>query len=285
MNLGLFYFLFSLCFNLAVASDLDSEIEDAKLRVASGSKSKWSGSFNLNYSGASVHKPLDDERPQIGTFSVPDPVSAAGNFGFRYRLNKNKSLYMATGFYRAQPFSGRGRHEKVVEVSTPSVGLNNTFLFKDIQIGSSFTTYFTTLKASRDIGELATLGYNLNALKSVFSSSFLAGLNFYTWYTHYKSGYSRFESYQIDYGVSLGPHLQYSISESVNLYTSVSLLTYHHFKSDSAWNFEKSDITQTLGLGWAAQRDLYISPYISFEPEDIRSKNVNINLSVSINVL
>ncbi len=277
------FLLLLFCFNTAFAEDLDTEIEDAKLRTSSGSKSQWSGSFNMNYAGASLTKPFDDERPQIGNFSVRDPVSAAGNFGVRYRLDKNKSLYFAGGYYRARPFNG-GDSQSQDEISTPQISLNNTFAWNDTQIGSSASIYITTIDSSKAIGEVATVGYNLSALRYIGKTKIYGGVNFYVWYTNYTAGSDEFREFQIDYGTSLGPQIQYNLNEKLSVYTAISLLNFYHYNARREFDFSKGSLTQTVGIGWSILRDVYVSPYFGFKPDNISNDTIAVNFIISLNL-
>jgi hypothetical protein len=131
---------------------------------------------------------------------------------------------------------------------------------------------------------VGTLGYSLSSVNSIANTRLSGGLTINTWVTAYDKNDERLREIQEDYGISLLPSLQYNKTGRVNMYTQFNLLSYSHHRSDRAEKFRKGIVTQTVGLGAAIFRDFYLSPYVSFEPENMASDKTTVNLSATINL-
>ncbi len=273
-----------------VTADLDKEIHDNKMRAQSGSKSKLSSSVSFSYYGSSLRKPFDDARPNVSDELVEAPVSMRGNVGLRYRFDKNRSLFLATGFSQDRPLSGGESGH--MEVSTPMVHYNSTFRFEDIQVSNSWMFYYNTLDYLKQIGQRGTVAYSLSALSQMGESRFEGGMSLTLWGSYYDKDEGVFAGHsmdlkpmQSDYGLGLSPRVQYRVSDRWNVYTSVDLLQYRHVRSEKATDLEKIKVSQSLGAGIAVLRDFYLAPNLSFQPADIQAKKTAVNLTAIINVL
>ncbi len=266
--------------------DLDQEVQDIKLRANSGAKSKYSTSLYFTYLGASLSDPGGDERPNVGKSKNPSPVRVSGNAGLRYRMNKNESFYAATGFSQSRPFHRKENSQanEELDINTPHIVYNETSAIEDWQLSSGIRLYFHTLEYERAIGQVATLGYSLTSLNRIGLSRFEGGVTLSATATAFDESSARLRQIQSDYSLSLTPSLQYNKTGRVNFYTSLNLVNYSHFRSEQAFRFEAGTITQTIGLGFAAIRDFYISPYLSFEPEQLDSDKTAVNLNATINL-
>jgi hypothetical protein len=265
------------------SKDLDSEVTDIKLRAGSGAKSKYSTSFYLTYAGGSLKDPGANVRPSVGSERRAAPVSLTGNIGVRYRFNKNKSLFVASGISRPRPFHKNTQNDKF-ELSTPYLGYNDTLAINDWQLSSGFRLYIVTEKFLKDIGEIATLGYSLRSLNKLGQTRFNGNISLDAWVTGYDESHNYMKKNQNDMGISLTPALQYNYSDKMNFFTSLSLLTYSHYRSDKSFKASQDKITQSLGMGFAIYRDFYVSPSMTFEPENIRSDKTAVNVSTYINL-
>jgi len=265
------------------SGDLDKEVTDIKLRVNSGAKSRYSSSFFLTYSGGSLKDPGSSERAQVGSERLVAPVNLSGIVGLRYRLDKNRSLFLATGVSRSRPFH-KTEHEDKMEISTPYVGYDNTFALGDWQISSGYRLYVATEEYQREVGQLGTLGYSLRSLNKIGSTRLNGSISLDAWGSAYENNKDQYAQMQNDFGISLTPALQYNASDSVNVYTSLSLLTYSHYRSDRSFKIEKGIMTQSLGLGYAIRRDFYVAPNLTFAPSDLRGDRTAVSLMAHVNL-
>lgn len=264
----------------ADGNDLDKEITDIKLRASSGAKSKYSASFILNYAGSSLSKPTDDQRPNIGKKPYSEKVNLSGTVGLRYRINKNKSIFLGGGLSQARPFHKPTSEEKL-GIETPQLAFNNTFApIENLQMSSSVRAYLITEDGRRAMGESSMFGYALTAYNRIGESRFDGGMML----TAAASVFDKSMAGQQDYSFGLSPSLQFNKGGWYNFYTSVQLFNYFHMRSEPDFKFTKGLMTQSLGAGIAVRRDIYLSPYVTFEPENIAAKKTSVNLSTTINL-
>jgi hypothetical protein len=271
------------------SDDIDKEVTDIKLRNNSGKKRTYSSSIFVSYSGGSLGDPGSDKRPNVGDSKIPYPVSLSTDIAFRVRLNKNKSIFAATGLYQATPFTdsdaekAKGKSDEL-ELNTIFLGYNDTFAAEQTQVGSNLRLYFTTQDSRREFGELATAGYSVSAHNQIGKSTLQGALRVDLYYTYYDKGGADLEKYQVDYGLGVVPTLQWNPSDKWNVYTSLNVLRYQHTRSDDFNKLGRAPSTQSLGAGVAIVRDFYLSPYIQFEPEKMSNDRTSVNLSVSMNL-
>ncbi len=69
--------------------NIDDDVTNPRLRALSGSKSKWSMSLGLNYSGGTIADPFGRYRPDIyGNPENETFTSMGGSVSGRYRFDK-----------------------------------------------------------------------------------------------------------------------------------------------------------------------------------------------------
>jgi hypothetical protein len=268
--------------NSAKLEDIDTHVIDAKLRAQSGSKSKWSSTINFTYFGASLKDPMSEDRPNLSGRPVAPPVRASGNVGIRYRLEPGESLYFATGFSRPRPLSGHDQDK--MEVASPHFLWNTTTTLSDIQLSSNWMAYWITSDYLRETGQRAMLAYSVTALANPNHSRLDAGISLTTWYTSHDKDTPKLRTRQRDYGFGLSPMVQFRLIERLKLYTSLSLFDMGHIRANQSGNFTQSDVTQNVGAAISVTRDIFLSPHLTFLPEDISSKKTEVNLSATMNV-
>ncbi|MCB0350307.1 MAG: hypothetical protein KDD38_03930, partial [Bdellovibrionales bacterium] len=262
-------------------SDLDAEVSDIKLRTASGAKSKFSSSLVIYYAGGSLEKPGSDRRPNVGNSLNPPPVSATGDLSVRYRMNKNESLYFGAGFYRARPLHSREGEQ--LELNDPIIGYNDTFAAADIELSSGFRLYIATTEYERVIGQVGVLGYSLSTMNAMGQSRFSAGVSLRAAVAAFDKDDASLKPRQRDYSIGISPSLQYNVSERVNVYTTLNILSYEHNRASRDFKFDSKPMTQSLGVGVAVLRDFYVAPYLAFEPDNMSSDKTSVNLTAMLN--
>jgi len=264
---------------------LDKEITDIKMRAQSGSQSKYSASFFMDYAGPAINRLHDNVRPMIGGAKNQKPVSMSGNVGLRYRFNTNNSLYAATGFNRADPMHSSER-ENPTSINTPIIQWNNTRAIKSWQVGQDVNLAFTTLPVDRAIHQLGSVGYSATALNPLGQSRFDGGASIRSYYTFFettKVSDADLEK-QADSVIMISPSIQYRATDKLNVFSSFQLFNFMHRRSNPGLDGFKSETrTQRFGLGYAFTRDLYFSPDVSFEPTQMALNNTTFNLSSRMN--
>jgi hypothetical protein len=284
--------------NTAAKADLDAQVTDIKLRVDSGKKRKLSSSISFIYKAGTWDNPNSATRPPIGDQTRAEDQSLSGSLTFRYRRNINESFILAAGFYQQKPFHDLTTDEKLkgedreIEIFSPQLGYNNTFGLQKWEMSSSVRAYYNTLDYKKQIGEVWAIGYTLAALRRIESTRLRVGLSGNVFFTDFDKEWgvlrgrnTDLRQYQIDYAINLTPSVQLDITDKLNLYTSLKMANYVHRRSFSeSLSFEREAIEQTLGIGYAIVRDVYISPYVIYEPENMSGDRTLVNLKTSINL-
>lgn len=288
-----------------VSGDIDEEITNAKLRAESGSKSKWSGSLTAAYNGSSLAKPFDKDRPNTNEEATPPRVYLGGLLGMRYRMTKNDSIQLGTGYQIVRPF-----HDgKKGNVYDPYVAHNHAG-----KIGSVQSLTATMVQASTDTDELKVGQRGLVDVAQTFmydfhGSRFSAGLALEAIYQNFgknknelvtdpdgkigRVGYG-----QRDWILGAYPLAEYAVNDKITLRTVFRPFIFNHAvlkteEGDSGWS--KARWTQSIGVGIAVTRDVYLYPnfqydWYQWQGDDFNwfrrttRNNSTVNLSATINM-
>jgi hypothetical protein len=265
-----------------VAGDIDEEITNAKLRAESGSKSKWSGSFTANYQGASLEKPLDKDRANPTNLKVPERVKLSGDLGIRYRMDKNQSLSLGTGYSLQRPL----QEAKYGDISDPYLSYNYAAKIGKVQSISQVIGAAATNADELEIGQVAA-GSLMQTMMYDFNGSKLSvGLALEADYNYFNKGKdvaatlkghptATAGDYQTDYVLAAYPLMEYAISDRVQLRTVFRPWIYQHSVTEAGFTFAKSPWTQSFGIGFAATRDIYLYPNFQWAWEDWRGDDFN----------
>lgn len=264
-------------------NDIDQEITNAKLRAESGSKSKFSGSLGLTYQGGSLEKPLSEDRPNVTNQPVPEPVRIIGDTSLRYRFNKNQSMTLGVGVALDKPL----QEAKKGNVSDPNLNYNYAGKIGSVQSVGSVGLGWATQDEEVTVGQTGTLSVGETLMAEVGTSKLSVGLAFEMAYTHYntrdkilgfdnESGKPIYAvSQQSDYQGAAYPMMEYAFSDRVQLRTVFRPWIYRHARAAETFTFRKAPWTQSIGVGVAVTRDIYLYPNFQYNWEDWRGNNFN----------
>jgi hypothetical protein len=290
-----------------VDGDIDEEITNARLRAESGSKSKFSLSTSLSYTGGSLAKPFDADRPNLSG-EPGNQIKTSADLGLdaRYRWSKNDSMTVGTSFSAYTPFQGDTSHgqEKQTNVGDPTIAY-----YRAGKIGTLFQTNgylgvgFGTSQESLEIKRTADLGVSYTFLHSfqngiTLGTSVAYGFTFYGDEAGRNPGISekyidavqeRFGGYGGDNRVlwSLGvyPTAEYSFNDTFSVRTVFGYFNWKHIYGDNNdFRMLKSYAYQSIGVGISVTRDVYIYPNVQFIPDNIRDDFTNVKVSATINL-
>ena len=283
--------------------DIDQEITNAKLRAESGSKSKWSVKTDITVNGGSLNKPFDAKRPNYaGAAGTDRSTSIAGTIAGAYRLTEKDSLRLGTGIFMATPFqsapedisNSRGAHK--TDVSNPYLEYSRSFRVGQVQniFDMSYTKY-TQVGYVEGYQMVGSADVNHTFMLDMKGSNWSPGINIDANTTTYKDGAlasdTRFnaEDGRSDYELAAYPLVEYAFNDRYSFRTVFRFLTYDHYRSDAGASFLRQVYTQSVGLGIAVTRDIYLYPNVQFAPEKIArdkydSDATNVGLSTTINV-
>lgn len=273
--------------------DMDEVITNRKMRAEAGSKSKYSMSASVNYSGGSIDKPLAEERPNItGALGSTYKAALSGDISGRYRMTPTQSLSAGIGVrwiapletdgIEADPESGKVQDR--ADVSNPYLSYNKVYKWLGVQSVFSTGATFITNSDMRDRGYVTTFSMSQNNYYAIGTSGVGVGLLLSAGTGLYdKSG--PMKAAQYEYALGAYPFLEYVINDTFNLRTISGVWVYDHSRAEGdAFTFYKNKIYQSVGLGISVTRDIYIYPNIQFMPEDIRSDRTNVAVNATLNV-
>lgn len=267
--------------------DTDEEITNAKMRASTGSKSKYSIQSAIGYSAGSIEKPFAKERPRLSAGAATElSTVVSGDISMKYRMNDHNNLNVGTGIGLTTPgFTGQRS-----QVSTPYVSVSNVGKMGQIQSVLSATGSYFSTKAQRDD---AKLDFNIALEHTMILSVGKSGLdlgfdysadnNFYqdsNTVGDIKDGPSERE----DLTLAGYPFMEYAFTDKVSFRTVYRGLMFLHLRGENFGQYRQADPTQSMGIGFAVTRDIYLYPNVQWVWGDIRSDKTNIALSTNINL-
>lgn len=271
----------------------DEVITNRLLRASSGSLSKWSGNFSINYNGGSVQKPLAAQRPNI--VSGADALTlqyANANVGLRYRINELNSITIATGVFWNTPFITTIHTKDAalkkefddtkgdVTVNDPNLIYTNLAKLWGFQVQTQFTPTLITNAQQVHQGYRASWDAQTTWMRVINESNLSLGASLeWTGYAFTKSNRDLATNVWQVY-----PIAEYIINDWLNLRTVWGWQVYQQTRKDDTWTYDKRTVYQSFGTGISVTRDIFLYPNIQFIPSDIRSDRTNIGMSAYINI-
>lgn len=278
-----------------VDGDIDQEIQNARLRADSGSKSKFSLSLKGAFTGGSIESPIGENRPKL---SADPSAQAFTTFDLgtnaRYRWTKNDSLTLGTGFGFVTPLQGRvnGKND-AINVNDPNVAYSRVAKVFGLQTVGSVSYAYGTSITSLSLDATHQVGISYNMMKD-FGHGFNAGASVATGYNFYSStagenaaaktniyGHDK----RTDYSINIYPQAEYAISKTASARTVFGYFNWRHLYGDqNSYRLLQTYVYQSFGIGWAVTRDIYLYPNVQFVPDNIRSDFTNVAMSATINI-
>ncbi|HMN67542.1 MAG TPA: hypothetical protein PKC28_03290 [Bdellovibrionales bacterium] len=264
-----------------VDGDIDQEITNAKLRAETGSKSKWSASALVIYYGGSLEEPFSKDRANPVNDPIAPKTTMTGEIGVKYRLNKAQALSLDVGYALERPFHGAERGD----VSNPSLKFNNAGKIGAVQNVAGADLYVTTDSDQREIGDLGTFVLSNTMIYDFNGSRAAIGLAVDGQYTQFNKENEIAEpkgqealpaiAYQQDYQFAAYPFFEYAFNDLVNFRTVFRPWIFSHARADEGFTFQKRPWTQSIGVGFAVTRDIYIYPNFQYDWEKWRRDDYN----------
>jgi hypothetical protein len=243
----------------SAASGASDETTNARMKAVEGSKSPYSGQFNITYSGSSVNHPFSKEAPNPGQLPVPPLVSISGTVSARYRLDKKTTMGVGTGVLN-QGF-------KTTSVSDPYADIAHSFRWGPIQNRADFQfTLWTQDQLHKGYGQ--NLGFS--AVDEAFYEwdfGLTTGLAFEIDVNTFSSDakYDLVKAGQVSYDIYPEPYFEFKLSNRVNL-RSVLQVGFEHTRDLGSMKFTGDRVGQTLGVGISATDWLFLYPYVKGVP-------------------
>jgi len=273
--------------NTTPGQDIDETITNKKMRAETGSKSKWSISSQLNYIGGSIEKPLSEDRPNIaGANGTTDASLIGGQVSGKYNLSSSNSLMAGVGVRWISPFQAKpsGYQGDRVDADNPYLIYQHLYKWKGIQSALQINPVFYTQSNLRAQGWLASVAVAQNNIYEIGHSGVSLGLYLLAQGAVFDKNGADVKPDQSDFVVNFDPFIEYQLTENINLRTVTNLWNYEHARSAPGSTYIFDKVYQSIGVGYAMTRDIYLYPNLQFLPDDIRSDRTNVALNTYINV-
>jgi hypothetical protein len=279
-----------------VSGDIDQEITNARMRAESGSKSKWSLSASMAYTGGTFSRPFATERPDLA--SEPgnqDVTSLDAGIDVRYRWSKSDSLTLGTSMGLNTPFQGDvDADNNQLTIYDPSIAYNRVGKIGALQTQGSIAVSAGTSQWSQSIDRVASYGLSYTFLHG-FENGWTTGLSFGLGLNQYDNGAGKNTRYakagyyggdkRSDYSLGIYPFAEYAFNDTYSFRTVFGYFNWKHLYGDShTTRLLQQYVYQSVGVGLSVTRDIYLYPNVQFVPDNIRSDFTNVALSATLNV-
>lgn len=280
-----------------VPGDLDQEITNAKMRAESGSKSKWSVSTSLNYNGGNLETPFSAKRPNYAGVSTQDTsTSMSADIAVALRLTSRDQLRLGTGVTVKTPFqntyeeSTNQNGARKAAASAPYISWGRSFRAWNLQQSVGVTGSYETNPSYTDMGYVGTGSVDYTILGEIPNSNWQPGFAVTIAYTGFSDGAvatdtaSNTVDGRSDYSIGLYPFIEYAFNDRYSFRTVFRPANFDHYRNDSGDTFYHNMWTQSVGVGIAVTRDIYLYPNFQFAPEYVQADTTNVGMSATINV-
>jgi hypothetical protein len=280
--------------------DIDQEITNARMRSELGSKSLWSFKSSLGYSGGSLNKPFDSIRPNYrASATIESLATLAGNVGVNYRVSKGGNLSFGTGVNIADPLHGnvfegsftdpraakKGASYKRTQVSTPYLDYSHGYRAFNMQMISSATySHYTEEDATDYYNMLGNVSVSQTALADLGSTKWSGGLSLSFDKDLYKGSFAdaSADNMRSDLGAGLYPFAEYAFNDNYSFRTVFGYFQFVKYEGSS--DLIQLEPYQSMGVGIALSRDIYVYPNVQFTPKDVRADRTNVAVSANLNL-
>lgn len=256
-------------------------LTDAKLKADAGSLSRYSLRSTLAYYGPTLN--------DFGAKDQPNPDGSPGNYktalsgslGLRIRTSSDHTISMGTGLKAIYPFHGMERFD----VNDPYLSFDFANRFGGLQMRNSVGGSYVTSPDYIKIGEYGTVDLKNSLVYDLGASGFAIG--FETSYGHflYNRGYEKKDKNAARNNLSFSPNMKYNITDKLNVSSSMNMSFWNPRSVDNQSVMWNRTMTQSLGLGYALKRDVYLSPYLRFYPDRLAADTTTFNFSATLSVL
>ena len=260
----------------------DSEMQNKRMQTLEGSKSAWSGQFQLQYTGSSLNHPFSSEAPNPGHLVPPPLVTMAGTFSSRYRINDKTTAGIGTGITTQTPFQG----PKNSTLADPYCDIARSFRLGILHSRfDAMYTQFTNHQYYNDYGYRE--GFTFVDESFVETSFHLTvGLALQMDANIFAKGQYD-ESQQTVWDIAADPYFEYALTDTINLRSVVGIINYKNKDLVGTDRFSHPKVYQTFGLGVAATRSFYIYAFAQAFPysqKHMAMDNTNFGFSTIINL-
>ena len=260
----------------------DEEAQNNRAKALEGSKSKFSGQFQLAYAGSSLDHPLSKFAPNPGN-TIPAPVvSLSGTVSARYRLDPKTTVGIGSGITTQHPFQGPSG----TTIANPYADIAHSFKLGPIANYLDFSAGIYTDKQNHtDQGYMGTASIS-DEVHYDWSFGLTTGVVIGADGNTFQSGTQYDPSQQTSYDFFASPYVEFALSKTFNL-RSVSNIYRNHTRDLNSGVYQRPKVDQTLGLGSSISEAVFLYTYVRMVPypySNVRSDNTTFGMSTIINL-
>jgi hypothetical protein len=239
-----------------------SDTQNVRMKTLEGSTSRFSGQFNLTYSGSSISNPFSGDAPNPGN-QVPRPlVTLSGTVSARYRIDEKTTIGLGTGLTTQTPFQG----PKNTAVADPYADIARSYKLGPFQNRADFqATFWTNNQYSSQYGYRFGLTAS-NEIYYLFNFGLTVGLVLQVDYNIFASGAQYDSSQQTEYDFFGAPYFEFKLSRRFNLRSVIGNSFLHNRDLTGALSFYRPEIYQTFGVGISIVDAVFVYPFVQFFP-------------------
>ncbi len=225
--------------------EADNIITNRQLRAASGSTSLWSIGSSFNYNGASLNKPLGQNRPNIsGTTATTDVSLLDGQANIKYNLAAAHSLNAGVGMRWLTPFGDQQKFD----ASNPFVTYQYLFNLAGMESVLQVQPTFYTESNLTALGYSWSLLLNQDSAMEIGSSGLTLGYSAWIQYGMYNKNDQAVLSAQADWIFGFSPLLEYQFNDTFNFRTVFNIWNFEHLRSQTnRAKYLNDRVTQSMG--------------------------------------
>ncbi len=276
---------------------VDDLITNNNLRAYSGSTSRWSIASAFNYNGGTVKTPLSQDRPNIADASgTTTKADLDGSISVKYNLDVKNSLMAGVGVRWIAPLEKNGPRDytgTTTDAMNPYLQYQYLYKWSGIQSVLQLSGMKWTQSDQTALGYDYQIGVDQENVYEIGTTGLSVGASISGQYQGFnKSGSYTSDSVSINdlktvqsvYVFTVSPYLEYQLTDKVNFRTLISLWAYEHYASDNAGVFVHDKVYQSVGVGFAVTRDIFLYPNVQFLPDQMEASLTNVALSATINL-
>ncbi|MGZ3772257.1 MAG: hypothetical protein ACXVCY_00185 [Pseudobdellovibrionaceae bacterium] len=266
----------------------ESDVTSPRLKAEAGSLSQYSIKTSLIYLGPGISDWSGRDRPnpdhQVGAFAT----SLGGAISGRYRLTGHSALSFGTGINALHPMNGFDR----LDTRTPFLGYDFTKRLSDFQTRLSLESFKTTIPENLDVAQTGGFTFGSSFVYDVGYSKISLGLD--TKLTYYVYGRDYIppkdkkhpnDGNAVTYSLGVTPSFTYNFSDKLNMSTSFPLSYQNLRRAKDSTILKTMQLIQNIGLTYSFSRDVIISPFINFYPNNFVAETTTLNVATIFSVL
>lgn len=265
---------------------VDQMLTSNSLRAFSGSKSRWSIASVWNYNGGNIPSPFAQNRPNIaGAAATTAKTDVDASLNGKYNWDVKHAILAGFGLRYISPFNstpGSDYSGKRFDVLNPCFIFQYLYDFAGVQAVLQTKVLQWTQTDQTANGYAQQYSFDQESMYPIKGTGLSLALSTIFNLNTFDKNDDALKGAQSQYQVQIAPYLEFKLNDVFNLKTMLNLFFYDNYRSDSKWNRET--VIQSLGVGIAFTRDIFLYPSVSFVPADLSAKLTNVSVQLTLNL-